>query len=850
MVIRHLSVVICCLFLVLGSWFVGSESAAQTQPADTLAVQADTLRIDTTKLQIDTTTISGVDTVVNYSCKDSIIYFMPTRTMVMYNESTIKYQQMELRSAIVDVNWNTSVMSARGWEDTTAADSSEPLSAQGRGTPIMKDGGEEYRGKELSYNFKTKRGKINVGDTHIDEGFYHGEGIKKVDKDILFVEDGRYTTCDKPSPHYYFFSPKMKVTMQDKVVAEPVYFYLADVPVFALPFAVFPNKAGRRSGIIAPAYGEDASRGKFLRHLGYYFALSDYMDFSAKTDLYTKGGWAAYGDYRYALRYSFTGSLSGEYKKLHSGEENDPQRTEEESYRVNILHNQDIDPTMRLNVNFTFASNNAFRNTIDLRQALDQSIVSNATLSKRWEGTPNSMNVNVSRNQNLINGNINEVLPSLSFNHSQSFPFRRKSSTNPEMMEWYEQIGLSYSVTATNTRAKTNRQVAGIKVNVNGQDTVQTVEEYERTRRRSITQGINLGIAPKLGYFTISPSLSYSDNRSFSETDSPIRAADTSLTFQTTKDATRTGIFSSGVGMSTKLYGMLQPELFGIEAFRHTLTPALSFTYQKQIIGEDRAGKQMFTSLNVGNNFEMKLKQEEEGKEPTKIQLLNANAGLSYNFTADSLNFSEIGVSFRTGIGEFLNIDGGTTFDLYKLEQTPTGQYVKVNKYLLNEEGRLARMTNFRISLSTTLSGERKKSNNGSSDEDTTRHVQRQTSGYQGLYAEEEPDFSIPWRLSLNFDYSENKVPGQRSHQANVRGNLDFNLTENWKFGVSGGYDITNKELVVPNITISRDLHCWIMNFSWVPLGAYRHYQFEIRIKAPQLQDIKVTKQGSERGIY
>lgn len=844
MVIRHLSLVICCLVIAGGSF-------AQSQSSDTLAVQQDTLQSDTTKVKTDTTKVSGIDTIVTYTCKDSIIYFMPTRTMSMYNESNIKYQQMELRSAIIDVNWNTSVLRARGWEDTAVVDSSDSLSLESLGTPIMKDGGEEYRGKELSYNFKTKRGKITVGETHIDEGFYHGEGIKKMGKDVLFVEDGRYTTCDKAHPHFFFFSPKMKVTMGDKVVAEPVYFYLADVPVFALPFAVFPNKGGRRSGIIAPAYGEDASRGKFLRHLGYYFALSDYMDFAAKTDLYTKGGWAVFGDYRYALRYAFTGSLSGEYKRLHTGEEHDPQRSEEESYRVNILHNQDIDPTTRLNVNFTFASNNAFRNTIDLRQALDQSIISNATLSKRWEGTPNSINLNVARNQNLITGDINEVLPSLSFNHSQSFPFRRKSSTNPETMEWYEDISLSYNANATNTRAKTKLSVAGIKVNINGRDTLKTIEEFQRSRRQSLSQGISFGIAPKLGYVTVSPSLSYSDNRSFSQTDVPTsRSSDSSLTFRTVKDAARVGTFSSGVGISTKLYGIVQPDVLGVQALRHTLTPNLSFTYQKQIIGDNLAGKQMFSSLNVGNNFEMKLKEEEEGKEPTKIQLLNANAGVSYNFTADSLNFSEIGVSYRTGVGNILNLDGGATFDLYKLEQTAAGQYVKVNKFLLKEEGRLARMTNFRISLSTTLSGERKKSKSSSSEEDTTEQVQRPTSGYQGLFEEEEPDFNIPWRLSLNFDYSENKVPGQRSHQANVRGNLDFNLTENWKFGVSGGYDITNKELVVPNITISRDLHCWIMNFSWVPIGAYRHYQFEIRIKAPQLQDIKVTKQGSERGIY
>jgi hypothetical protein len=158
-------------------------------------------------------------------------------------------------------------------------------------------------------------------------------------------------------------------------------------------------------------------------------------------------------------------------------------------------------------------------------------------------------------------------------------------------------------------------------------------------------------------------------------------------------------------------------------------------------------------------------------------------------------------------------------------------------------------MTQFSVNLATALSGERSSSSKSSpSGADTT---QRQpASGYYGLYRDEEPDFSIPWKLSLQFSYAENKVPGAQNRSASVRGGLDFNLTENWKFAMNGGYDITNKEIVVPNINISRDLHCWLMNFSWVPVGNYRSYQFEIRVKAPQLHDIKVTKQGSDRGIY
>lgn len=812
---------------------------------DSLGVTPAALRLDSLKNQVDTASSRGVDTLVTYSSSDSIVYSLSARTMKLFNKAHISYRQMQLTSEQIQIDWNTSTMTANG-----IPDSSDSTNNKQKGTPVMKDGGEEYHGVELSYNFRSKRGRINVGDTKLDEGLYHGEAIKKVGPDVLFVENGRYTTCDAPDPHYYFASPKMKVIMGDKVVAEPVYLYIADVPIFALPLGIFPNHGGRTSGIIAPAIVEDATHGRLLHHLGYYLAISDYMDLNLRTDLYTKGSWAAYSDYRYSVKYYFSGSVSGQYKKLIVGESGDPARRVDESYQLNVTHNQDIDPTMRANVNFTFASNNSYVNTIDIREGLQQSITSNATVSKFWEGTPNSLTLNVSRQQNLQNGNISEVLPSLGFNHSQSYPFRfGKSSSDNSEGSWYEQVGLSYNANVSNNRAKVKSTVGGIKMNVGGTDTVGSVDEFRRDRNQTITQNMSLGIAPKLGYITISPTVSYSDQRVFTSNDVPTRnSSDSTLVILNEKSTTRTGTLSSGIAASTKLYGIIQPGMLGVAALRHTLTPSLSFTYRKQIVGENLAPKDMFLSLSLGNIFDMKTQPEEEGKEGNKITLLNLGTGISYNFSLDSLNFSPINIDYRTNIGSILDIGGNASFDLYKLVQTGQFAYTKINKFLLNEEHRLARLTSFSINLSSSLSGERKSPSAASSQVDTTQD--RPVSGYYGLYREEEPDFSIPWKLSLQFNYAENKVLPFQSRSASVRGGLEFNLTENWKFSMNGGYDILNKEIVVPNVNISRDLHCWLMNFSWVPLGNYRHYQLEIRVKAPQLHDIKVTKQGSDRGIY
>lgn len=817
---------------------------------DTLGSLPTSAAADSTLVPPDSlTSVSGVDTLVTYAGADSIVYSLSTRTMTLYRRGEIRFRLMQLTSERIEINWDTSVMNAFGIPDST-----DSTGAKMVGTPVMKDGGEEYHGRTLSYNFKSKKGKIDVTDTKIDDGFYHGEEIKKVAPEVLFIEGGRYTTCDAPEPHYYFASPKMKVMLQDKIVAEPVYLYIADVPLFALPFGVFPSHGGRTSGIIAPAIVENGTHGRLLHHLGYYWAMNDYMDMNVKSDLYTKGSWSLSSDYRYSLRYLFSGGISGQFRKILVGEPTDPGRSVEESYQLNLSHHQEIDPTAQFNVNFTLASNNSFRNTISLEQALKQTIYSRATLSKSWEGTPNSVSLNVSRNQSLTNGDITETLPSLSFSHSQSYPLRFGSSSVDDETErpWYEMIGFGYGANVSNNRAKVTRKVDGIKRTVDGRDTLVVGEEYQRDRSQSISQDASLSIAPKLGYISITPRLSYSDQRTFSSNDVPTRnPLDSTLVLTNVQDIQRIGTLSTGFTLGTKLYGIFSPGILGIEGFRHTFTPNLSFTYNKQIIGTSFAPKQMLLGFSVGNIFEMKTSPSDEGIEGSKIQLLNAGVGISYNFSADSLNFSGINLNYRTGIGGTFDISGDANFDLYKLVEWAPQQYRRVNKFLLQEEGRLARLTSFSINLGTSFSAEKSTSaSTGRPSKKDSLTQQTPASNYYGLYREEDPDFSIPWQLSLRFNYSENKLPPDPSRAASVQGSLDFNLTDAWKFSTSGGYDLLNKEVTIPQVSISRDLHCWIMNFYWIPIGPSQQYRFEIRVKAPQLQDIKVTKQGSERGIY
>ena len=314
---------------------------SHAQATDTLvAAKADSVaRQDTTKKKA-----TGIDTSVVYSAVDSIVYSYPKKVMMMYGNGDVKYRTLGLKSERIDVNWNDNNLDSYGVLDSSKIGKTDSLKKLYRGTPVMIDGGETYQGWKIGYNFKSQKGLVTLGETEMDQSYYHGEQIKKIDKDMMFISNGIFTSCDLDHPHYFFFSPRMRVTLQDKIVAEPIYLYVADVPIFVLPFGVFPSEGGRRSGIITPAYGNDANRGKYISHLGYYDAISDYTDLAVAGDWYPEGGWAEDADFRYAKRYDFSGSLSGNYSRLLIGEPSDFNYQDQSNYQVNLTHNQTFDP--------------------------------------------------------------------------------------------------------------------------------------------------------------------------------------------------------------------------------------------------------------------------------------------------------------------------------------------------------------------------------------------------------------------------------------------------------------------------------------------------------------------------
>lgn len=809
-----------------------------------------------------------VDAVVYASASDSLVFKVADKKMFVYGSGELKYKQTDLRGGRIDVDYNTNELEAFGVPDST-----DSTGVKLKDTPVLTENGEAYEGARLRYNFKTQQGFISMAKNKAEDSRYQGDKVKKVDKDTYFIENGMFTTCPSDTPHTYFTAAKMKVIQNDKIIAEWIFMHIGGVPLpIPLPFAVFPNETGRRSGLIIPTYGLDARRGSYFNNFGYFLALSDYFDLAFTGDYYTKGGYGLRSRLRYAKRYDFTGSLNIGYSRIKIGESNDPLnlRQDQRDWNFSLYHNQQIDPTSRLDVNLQFQSSSYLRNnSIDYNDLLSQNIISNASYSKRWDESGTSLNLNYSRTQNLSTGDIYETLPSLSFNKTVFYPFAAKNNLTTADKKWYEYIGIGYNGQLSNRRTKRS----GVLESKAGAQHI-----------------VNISASPKLGYFNVSPTFNYTEKWypertkiekktfTFVNQETGETATKDSVVSETVKGMNFVRTFDMAVSASTKLYGIFQPDMFGIEAFRHTLIPSISYNYtpdfaddtwgyydtytdlqgrtvrydkyQNEIYSGVSSGKSQSLNFSLGNVFEIKTIKNpaDTTSESKRIQLLNLSASVGYNFEADSLKLSPLSLSYRTQIGEWLNFSGASSYTFYDYQDNRF-----ISKSLASAGKGLLRLTSFTLNISTNLSGDKIKGEQRGEDktaqqEDDGLNAFKKTDFVNVYKDEKAADFTIPWNLNLSYNFNLSKNdPSVVTKFSNLSADLSFSLTKNWKFTFRGSYDFDRKELTAPQITVYRDLHCWEMNLIWNPMGYYRGFRFEIRMKAPEFRDIKVTKAS---GLY
>jgi len=835
------------LLVVYSLAFAQEKDSLLIIPSDSLLIsKADSL------LEITPKPKSDIDTVIYSTASDSLIFFVKDKKMSIYGDGKIEYKQMQITSANIFIDFERNEIKATGEYPDSAKDKLI-------NTPVLTEAGESYDGNKMTYNFKTGRGTMSAANTEIEGAYFTGEKIKKVDRQTYFIKNGIYTTCDESCPHYYIASSKMKMVQDEELVAEWIWLYFGDVPFpIPVPFGVFPIQSGRRSGIIAPFFGTDATYGPYFGRFGYFWAINDFMDLNFTVDYYTRGSFNLNSRYRYAKRYLYTGTIDGAYSDFSQGETTDPDFSEQIDYRFKWYHNQSLTPTLRLDVNLEFVSSSYLnQNVANFNDLLRNQIISNATLSKTWEESGNSMNINYNRRQVIETNDIYEVLPNITFSKAQSYPFRDEFSTSDRA--WYEFFGYTYNGIFQNNRNKVDGHL-----NIRG----------------GFRHNINMDFSPKIGYFSITPKFRYESRWYNKKVEKFVVQSLTGEDSVVTNDVNEINFvrtFDTGISAQTKFFGIFGSPIPGISAFRHTVTPSLNFVFrpdfsepgwgyydsyttsdgtevkynkfEREIFGGPTSQRSSSLAFNVGNILEMKseIDPTDTTSKEKKIQLLNFNLGAGYNFAADSLKFSDIRLTYRTQISDIFDLSGSNTFTLYDY----SGATSRINKFLISEGKGLLRMTSFNFTIMTRISGDRLKSDDTGEPLPPTNQsdefglgATEQRNVYQGIYNDRDPDFSIPWDVALTYTFNlSRQTPETETKFSSINGSINFNLTRNWKFSFTGSYDLEDKEFIAPQIRVTRDLHCWLMNFTWNPIGTYQGFRFEIRVKAPQLQDLKLTKQ-------
>lgn len=818
-------------------------------PIDTLSVTTDSITND-----------SPIKDPVFTEATDSLIYSFDGKKVFLFGNASVKYQNIDLKADYIEFNMETKEVFAIGRADSTG---------KIIGSPVFKEGSQEYRMEKMAYNFNTKRAKISDVITEESGGFLHGHSTKMMEDKTINISGGKFTTCDLDHPHFYIAINKAKVIPNDRMIMGPAYLVIADVPFpIGLPFGFFPSSRGRASGILIPEYGEEENRGFFIRRGGFYWGISDYVDLTLLGGIYSGGSWSLNTRSGYKKRYRYSGNISIDFSKNVFGEKGFDDYRSDQSYWLAWNHSQDPkanpNSTFQARVNLGSPSHNRY-NPQSVDNFLANQISSSVSYSKVWVGTPFSMTAALSHSQDNQKNTINLNLPKVSFNMSRIYPFKRKSAIGEA--HWYEKIGLTYSAELDNS----------LSANFDTLFTKQTLRRMNNGVQHRIPLSTSFTL---FKYVSLSPSVNYSESWYLRTIEKRWNADSARVEVDTVQGFKRAWQYSTGASMSTKWYGMFTfSEKSKVQAIRHVMTPSVSISYrpdfstdfygyyktvqvdttgrtqqysifERSIYGGPAAGKSGSIGFGLGNNLEMKVRSSKDTTTNfQKIKIFDSfNLNSSYNLLADSMKLAPISFSARTTLFEKINIDASGTLDPYALNSTG----IKYNKYLWNDNGKLVRLTTFRVGIGVTLKSGKEGSNSENSgragDEIRADDILQSTVGDDavgGFSNTTQVDFSVPWNLNIDYSFGYSKQAFEKNISQTLSFSGDLSITKNWKIGFRSGYDLKAQRLTTSSLDIYRDLHCWEMRVSIIPIGYLKSYSFQINVKSAILKDLKLTKRDS-----
>ncbi len=748
---------------------------------------------------------NGIDAPVKYSAEDSLVYDAESGTAYLYGGSKVDYENMKLTSDKVDMNLNKSTVRATG-----TADSTEEGGIKGK--PVFTMGKDEYKSDTMAFNFKSKKGLIKGIYTEQQDGFLSGEVGKRDSTGSVYLQHGRYTTCDKAHPDFYIALSRAKVRPGKDVVFGPAYLVVADVPLpLAIPYGFFPFSKKYSSGFIMPSYGDESDRGFYLRDGGYYFAISDKWDLKLLGEIYTRGSWGVSAASNYRKRYRYSGSFLFSYQDSKTGDKGLPDFAEQESFKIQWNHRQDpkANPYSSLSASVNFATSSYERNNLNSMynpQTLTQSTrTSSVSWSTGFSSIGLSLSATTNLSQNMRDSSIQITLPDLNISLSRFYPFKRKHLVGKE--RWYEKISMSYTGQLSNSISTKEDRLLHSNL----------IKDWKNAFQHTIPVQANFTL---FNYINVTPSFNFTD-RMYSK--KVTRGWDNTLQKEVVKDTTygfhNVYNWSMNVGASTKLYGFWTPnrKLFGdkIQAIRHVIMPQVSFSYSPNF-GARRYGyydsyqytdasgnvklveyspyqdelysvpgkyKTEMISWDVSNNIEMKIKSDKDTTGYKKISIIDElGASMSYNAAADYHRWSDLSMRLRLKWWKNYTFSMNAQFATYAYELDANGKPY-VGNHTEWGYGRLPRFLGMSQNFSFTLNPEKLNKWFGRKDDKNDDKVTEESDG---------PDTNIESNMDDDLEKGKHAAKKKRGNIAETddNGYMRFNMP--WSLTI--GYGITMRE--------------------------------------------------------
>lgn len=849
---KHINRVFLLLLLIIGSsslLFSQDPDSTRLDTANTKTLQTLQINNNTKEVKISE---DMPEEIIDYQADDSIVGFIQKKLVYLYGNAQVKYgDEMTLTSErmIVDMKKNE-VMA------TYALDSA----GKPYGKPLFKDGTDEIHCDSIRYNFKTRKAYITEVRMQQGEGYIHMSKSKRHANEEIHLKGGKYTTCDLEEPHFHFNMTKAVIVPNKRIATGPVNLWVAGVPTpLGLPFGYFPNSEDKAHGILFPQFPVN-NYGFGVQDLGYYIPLNDRMDLSVYGTIYTKGSWGTKGKFRYKKRYKNDGSLMASFSQFRDPF---PEKTFRNKFELRWLHKQDpkANPTSNFDADINFMSDNSPQQSLEdyNQNYLNNQFNSAINYNKSFAGTPFSLSAKASLQQNSNTRVFNIMLPQFSFNMNRIFPFSVFRKTKTGKKKWYEQIGLTYSMDAQNRLDIVDTVLYASNVS-------QIFSEMQNGIKHNVRLAGNFKLG-SAGLVTMSPNINYNERWNFQyidkEWNNDTQKIDTieQSGFGSSRDV------SASLNFQTNIYGMYYFRDKKKSILRHVLTPSLAFSYtpnisnyetaylgnqggivqfspyEQSVFRETVSRSSGIVTLNLLNNFELKQKDTKDTtKEFKKIKIIDAfNVNANYDIFKDSLNFSDIGFSMRSSPFPFLNIVANARLSPYGWDSTGRD----INQYAYNVNKKLGRFRSADIAFSLRLTSKK-----GYQKQQQTQELFDDYWGAEVEYLRAHPDyiidFDVPWSLNFNYKIAYNRRTIGDVDTSLVTQTLSFsgdvNITKNWKVKVSSGFDFKSKKFTYTVVDVYRDLHCWELNFKWIPFGGNKSYTLRINVKASMLKDMAIER--------